>query len=419
MAGLLDLFDNPDAQLGLGLLAAAAPRADNAGFGQRLFEGVSSAQAMRKSLADQQEAKRKAAMQEQMFNLQLSEAQQKQAQEKQMRDLAAKFQLPGQAGLPALQGDASIGILPSEGKPAVAPSFDFGGYANALASIDPAKALTIQAALQKETPFNKVDTDKFTPESLAKFQQTKNYGDLKPRDKLEFVEGVGVNPYDPRNAGRAVPNPNKPFSLDGNGAVVPNTAFQNYELAKANASAARTQNNLINAGPKAFDTELGKLDAEQLNKWRGGAETAQNTLGVVQNLRGAEASGAYSGGTANARMAIANFVNGITGATPKGLVGSQMYNAEASKLVLDRIKALGANPSNADREFIEKTVPQLNTSAEARKQMADFMERQARQAIDLYQRADTHARKNSGLAGFSPIVEPVTDIDLLVKKYQR
>ena len=51
--GLLDLFDSPDAQLGLGLLAAAAPRADNAGFGQRLFEGVSSAQQWKQNQAKQ------------------------------------------------------------------------------------------------------------------------------------------------------------------------------------------------------------------------------------------------------------------------------------------------------------------------------------------------------------------------------
>jgi hypothetical protein len=54
MAGLLDLFDNPDAQIGLGLLAAAAPRADAAGFGQRLMEGVNSAQGMRDAITKRQ-----------------------------------------------------------------------------------------------------------------------------------------------------------------------------------------------------------------------------------------------------------------------------------------------------------------------------------------------------------------------------
>ena len=39
--GLLD-FDNADARLGLGLLAAASARSDGAGVGQRLAEAVGS-----------------------------------------------------------------------------------------------------------------------------------------------------------------------------------------------------------------------------------------------------------------------------------------------------------------------------------------------------------------------------------------
>lgn len=66
MAGLLDMFDDPSAQIGLGLLAAASPRADAAGFGQRLMEGVQGAQGMRN-----------AAMQRQMQMLQFNAAMRK------------------------------------------------------------------------------------------------------------------------------------------------------------------------------------------------------------------------------------------------------------------------------------------------------------------------------------------------------
>ena len=83
-------------------------------------------------------------------------------------------------------------------------------------------------------------------------------------------------------------------------------------------------------------------------------------------------------------------------------MGSQLYNAEASKLVLEKVKMLGANPSNADVTFIQKTVPQLATSSEARSLMADFMEKKARQAIKTYKSADAFARKNNGLGGFDP-----------------
>jgi hypothetical protein len=126
-------------------------------------------------------------------------------------------------------------------------------------------------------------------------------------------------------------------------------------------------------------------------------------LGTVANLRDAEKSGAYSGGGADTRLAVSNMIEGWTGIAPKGLVGSQIYNAEANKLILDRVKTLGANPSNADREFIQKTVPQLATSSAARKQMADWMEEKAVKTIKLYKKADAYARQNSGLKGFNDI----------------
>lgn len=124
---------------------------------------------------------------------------------------------------------------------------------------------------------------------------------------------------------------------------MPNVAYQEYELKKAKSGANNIR--LSNVGPKAFETELGKMDAEQLGKWREGAMTAQNTLSTVKKLQEADANGAYSGGAANLKMTVGSYINGITGSTPKGQIGSELYNAEASKLVLDQIKTLGANPS--------------------------------------------------------------------------
>lgn len=155
-----------------------------------------------------------------------------------------------------------------------------------------------------------------------------------------------------------------------------------------------------NAGPKAFETAIAKVDADQLDAMRKSAMTANDSLNTVRNLRTAIQEGAYSGGLANGKTAVANLINGITGATPSGLVGSQKYNAEASKLVLDHVKALGANPSNADREFIEKTVPQLSMSPKAREALINFIEEKATKTIDLYKRADTYGRSNRSLSGF-------------------
>jgi len=67
--GLLDMFDTAQGRLGLGLLAAAGPRADGAGFGQRLAEGVGSmdqwqAQKAQQKLRDMQAAQAQMQMDE-------------------------------------------------------------------------------------------------------------------------------------------------------------------------------------------------------------------------------------------------------------------------------------------------------------------------------------------------------------------
>lgn len=239
--------------------------------------------------------------------------------------------------------------------------------------------------------------DMNNPNPMSTFQE----GGKAPAKGIA-VNGRIVSPY---AVGEEVPPQANPASdllvPDGQGGFKPNTQLVGLKKEIAQAGKPNQQTTVMYAGPKAFATELGKLDAEQLNKWRTGAEAANGTLGVVENLRNAEAKGAYSGATADARLAGARFVEAVTGVAPKGMVGSELYNAESKKLILEHIKTLGANPSNADREFIEKTVPQLGTSAQARAAMTQFMERKAMQQIDLYRRADAFARQNNGLGGFN------------------
>ena len=143
-----------------------------------------------------------------------------------------------------------------------------------------------------------------------------------------------------------------------------------------------------------------------MTEWRAAAANANSALSTVTQLRDAVEKGVYSGGGAQAKTAAASIINGLTGAKPKGFVGSELFNANASALVLDRIKSLGANPSNADREFIERTIPNLDKSAEARDALINFMEQKARGSIDLYKRADAHARQNNGLGGFDQFAKP-------------
>jgi len=426
MNGLLDGFSDfiktPEGQ---GLLSAAFGGLAGARRGQPINSLGRAGLAGLSGYAGAQEQQSQAA--DRAFKaMQQTRMQKDWQKEDAMTALAAQFMQPGQPGVEARSAtDAVESALPPNlqipgmpaiaAKPAQPPKFDAAGYSNALMGIDPAKGAAFAQSMAKDSMFGKVDAKDYTPESVAKFAQSRSFGDLVPRSKMEVSSGGAV--FDPYaiKPGAFLADPNKPMMMTAGGAV-PNIPFQNYEMGKAAAGASRTTNQLINAGPKAFETELGKLDAKQLDEWRNGALAAKNTILTAKKLDDAAANGAYSGGAANLKMTVGSYINGLTGATPKGQIGSELYTAEANNLILAQIKQLGTNPSNADLAFIQKTVPQLSTNAEARKQMTQFMREKAQSSIELYQRADTHARKNSGLGGFQDI-QSSGGVDDLVKKY--
>lgn len=407
--GLLDIFDNPDAQLGLGLLAAASPRADAAGFGQRLMEGVQGAQGMR----DAQMKRKMYDMQMQESQLKLADAQRAADIQKWTLENAPKFFRPSIDAQPAQFQD-----VPQIPQPAPA-------IANPMA-LDPAQTRQLPPAQQLSKPAVQASPASFDQAGFLESYAQKDplaAMQLMQRDNTPVVVPEGGSLYTKNGTFLAMGSPKRepvPAELQGYALALKQGykgSFLDYQVEQKRAGATNISTKVINAGPQAFETELGKLDAEQLGDWRKNAQSAQSTLSTVAQLRNASNNGAYSGGAANLKMTAANFINGITGAVPKGLVGSQEYNAAASNLVLEKIKTLGANPSNADREFIEKTVPQLSQSLEARTALANFLETKARQSIDLYQRADAHARKNHGLSGFSVVNSGDTSIDDLIKKW--
>jgi hypothetical protein len=72
---------------------------------------------------------------------------------------------------------------------------------------------------------------------------------------------------------------------------------------------------------------------------------------------------------------------------------------------------LGSGFSNADREFIQGLIPQLETNPVARRQLITFMQQKNQDIVAEAIRIETYARKNKGLSGFEPkipmSVEPV------------
>jgi len=160
-----------------------------------------------------------------------------------------------------------------------------------------------QAFAKPESQFNKIDPKDYTPQSIAKFAQTQNYGDLMPARKMELAPSGQVwNPYDV-TPGSVLADPNKPFSVGADGKPVANTQFQNYEINKAVAGKPVTSVS-VNTATKPFLQEIGKGAGDAVNNAYAGAQSAASTLQNVNQIRQGLGN-AMLGPGANVRVTLA------------------------------------------------------------------------------------------------------------------
>lgn len=176
---------------------------------------------------------------------------------------------------------------------------------------------------------------------------------------------------------------NQPFMMV-NGQIVANPAYQAYSKAKAAAGAART-NVVVDAAPKAFWSDFGKQASDQLFKEREQAQGAATTLHSIDEIRKVVAGGAFQGTGADLKLNAAKALGSIgLQIAPEQVANSEQFNAITNQFVLGSIKTLGANPSDADREFLKKTVPSLSTDPNALPKLLDFLGRKARTQVEGY-----------------------------------
>lgn len=259
------------------------------------------------------------------------------------------------------------------------PRYTFAGLLQAGFSPDEAQKIISGGGPQ----LNNIDAKDYTQDSLAKFLQTRNPADLVAVRKREVANGVAYDPYSVA-PGTVFNDVNQPFLRDQNGNIVPNTPYQRFQLQKAAAGAART-NVSVDAAPKAFWGDFGKSASDQLFKEREAAQAAASTLQGLDEIRKAAAGGAFQGAGADMKLGAARALRSLgMNISPNEVANSEQFNAIAGQFVLNHIKQLGANPSNADREFIEKTVPRLSTDPAALPGLLNYMESKARGQVESY-----------------------------------
>lgn len=176
--------------------------------------------------------------------------------------------------------------------------------------------------------------------------------------------------------------------------------------------------NITVEGEKSFAKTMGEEDAKTVVEARKLRTTAIGELNSLNEMAQRNSQNVTSGTFASGRVGVANFFNtiGLLGAADvQKLANSEVYTKSAGDLVLAKIKALGSNPSNADREFIVRIVPQLENSPQARAELISYLQKRANDVIRESNSLETYARQNKGLSGYVPTI-PLTISPQTVKK---
>lgn len=173
---------------------------------------------------------------------------------------------------------------------------------------------------------------------------------------------------------------------------------------KTSLKKAGATNVNVNTGEKEYDKTLSKGFAESFlntQKQGRGAESAIGTLNLMEKLTSDPNFYSGSGGEAVTQLKRAASSIGIS--APDAAGPNELFRSMGNRLVLDAAGgSLGTGFSNADRDFIQSTVPALANTPEGNRQIIQVQRKVYERQREVSKLAREYAKNNGGRvdAGF-------------------
>jgi hypothetical protein len=277
-----------------------------------------------------------------------------------------------------------------------------------------AAARASDAAARRERfqadPFQKlVESGKYTPPSLAEYQRTGKPEDLVLYEKPEKPTSANIKEIGVAEATR------EPVYLDvnndqqfiykkdetGKQVRVPFTGGVDRKTSETKVGGVT-----LPASESEFLKKLAAKDADRVDAAITVRDTAVSTINSLNKLASLPDNQLITGQFATGRVGATNLLVTLGLAAPSDtnkLVSSQEYQKVAGDVILQTLGGkLGSGFSNADREFIQGLIPQLETNPAARRQLISFMQNKNQEIVKESIRLENYARDKNGLKGFEP-----------------
>jgi len=191
------------------------------------------------------------------------------------------------------------------------------------------------------------------------------------------------------------------YTRDANGKQV----RQDY-IGGVDRTTARTNLSVNQKGETAFVEKLAALDAKDVTDARALRDNSIAALNTLNDLAKLNDKGVITGTAASNRVSAANLLNSLGLVSEKDrniLANSENYQKTSGDLILKTLGGrLGAGFSNEDRKFIAGLIPQLENSAQARRELIERMQKVNEKIIKETTRLEDYAREKNSLKGFKP-----------------
>ena len=324
-------------------------------------------------------------MREQQWQQQQAEYARQQQERAAMQGAHAAAIIPGAPGMPGQEADNPGGtyMAPTPAQPA---GFDDQKYIQALRTnplIDPAKALAYQQLITKDTPFDKPKLEHWTPESAARYAQTRNPRDLVAVGKPDASPVGKINPSD--------------FTTQSVAAFIAGGG-KNYDLLVPIDKRPQTTVSVKNFAETEEEKAIGKARGELFTNINMGSQRAQakiTSLNAIKSLM----SDVDTSPLTPAGNAVAGVLKGFGVEIDPKLPRKQAAEALMNKLALESRSTAdgGGMPgamSDKDREFLMGMNPSMSQTKEGRDLLIQVQIRLAKREQEIAQWAREYRAQN-------------------------
>lgn len=190
--------------------------------------------------------------------------------------------------------------------------------------------------------------------------------------------------------------------LEAKQAAVVNKKVQEQDIIlKATGAPKQT---VINAQENSFAKQRGEMQAKSLAEAETQAKSSANAVNRLAGMEKLNQGSLITGPLAGTAIGAGQFLSSLGLLSPQSastLASSEVYDKQAKDLVMQDLGGkLGAQISDADRQFIEARIPQLKNSVLARAELIGKLKDIHKKNIDYYQRMSKHANAKGSLNDF-------------------